>query len=176
MFGHAYVSATASLMVALAVWAGEDPMSWYAEKDPAMYMSAVCGFALVLIVYGALSCFFVLQDASIFRVSHACCCCVTGILYFRMVWTPAMTDLSPTVDDSVEELMALFLQANATATGGNAAATGGDTDIEADVPLVLTILPYALISIIYVSFMLLDIVSSDEVKTDEPEKDAEKAD
>lgn len=165
VFGHCYLAVSGILMTAFTLHTGEDPLSTFAEQDPKLYQFAQCSFAIVFVFYGmistvALCC--VDDTDSFFRTLHFAAMLLFGVGYYILIWTPAMLDEGPRVDDFVESLVLPDTQA----AGSNASGK------EEDVPLLITVAPYVVISAVF-SFLYLFETSSSKVR---PDGDEEKGD
>jgi len=129
-------------MTAFALHTGEDPLSTFAEQDPKLYQFAQCGFAIVFVCYGLISCIALCcvdETDSLLRALHCIAIVLFGVGYYILIWTPAMLDEGPRVDDFVESL----ILPDSQAAGSNASGK------EEDVPLLITVAPYAVMSAVF---------------------------
>merc|ERR1711988_1999591 len=98
---------TGFLLAAIAIKTDADPLSTYAEQDPQLFQFAQAGFALVFLAYGLISFFAYCccdRDSSAWRFMHLVVIVLFGTVYYQLIWTPAMLDELPKVDDVVESL------------------------------------------------------------------------
>jgi len=167
LFGHVYLAVTGILMAAFAAGTGEDPLSTFAEQDPQLYQFAQCGFALLFILYGLLSSSALCcgDSDNSWRWLHILVTVSFGAVYYVLVWTPAMTDELPKVDDFIESLYMPD-----TAELQKPQAPGGKDDGE-DVPRLLTITPYLVFAVVFSMLFLFEGSGSKRSSEDEPKGD-----
>lgn len=169
LFGHVYLAVTGILMAGFAMSTGEDPLSTFAEQDFKLYQFAQCAFAMMFLLYGVLSSFALCctdsEGNSNWRTVHVLVLIAFGALYYLLIWTPAMLDELPRVDDFVESL----ILPDVPVTGKSPSKE------EEEVPVVLTVAPYLVIAIVFSMLFLFESSSPKSDKAVNPE-DAEKGD
>lgn len=164
LFGHIYLAATGILLAGVAISTDADPLSTFAEQDPQLFQFAQAAFALVFLAYGVISFFSYCcsdRDSSGQRFVHIMFVMLFGTAYYMLVWTPAMMDELPKVDDFVESLLV-------PTTPRTAVKTASD-----DVPVLVTAAPYCIMGLMFAILFMGEQDSDPKVKRVQPEDDLE---
>jgi hypothetical protein len=164
LFGHTYLSCAGLCALVFAGMTGDDPLTTFSEHDPELYQFAQVAFALMVFAYVTVSfvaCGCMTGDGSFRAVQLFLVCCLCGV-YYVLVWTPAMVDESPKVDEIFEILGFQF--------------ANPDGKEDPPVPRILVMLPYLLL---FATFALLTVFDTGEtlhsksrVAAEEDDKDA----
>jgi len=126
LFGNVYLTMFALSLSCFALFTGDDPLSTFAEQDATLYQFAQCAFALMFVLFGVISFVAWCTTPSGCRLLNFIVLLSFGIAYYILVWTPAMIDELPTVD----ELLEGFSQAD-------------------DTPRVLVAAPYLVLTLVF---------------------------
>merc|ERR1719491_1373605 len=133
------------MMFALAT--GDDPLTTFSEHDPELYQFAQVAFALMIIAYLVVSilacnCGGGSSDGNFRAAQFLLVCALCGV-YYGLVWTPAMLDEGPKVDE-IFDMLGLQVEVK----------NGKE---EPQTPRVLVALPYLLV---FAAFAVLTMFDS----------------
>mmetsp|Transcript_47103 Transcript_47103/g.86387 ORF Transcript_47103/g.86387 Transcript_47103/m.86387 type:complete len:624 (-) Transcript_47103:55-1926(-) len=107
-FCHLYFTISCLCASGFAAIMGTDPLAAFAARDSELYLFVQVAFAIVLIVYASfillLRCFVSHEAVRGYRTFQLLVVSAVATAYYALVWTPAMVDTSPQLDDTVAEL------------------------------------------------------------------------
>jgi len=110
LFLHLYFALTALSAAGFAVYTGTDPLAVFAMHDASVYLVAQFGIAAGFLLYSiclCMACTFSKSGTSefCFRCTQIIIFILVSAAYFTLVWTPAMMDEKPRVDEFLGAIM-----------------------------------------------------------------------
>mmetsp|Transcript_49450 Transcript_49450/g.117662 ORF Transcript_49450/g.117662 Transcript_49450/m.117662 type:complete len:697 (+) Transcript_49450:79-2169(+) len=107
-FCHLYFTISCLCASLFAALTSTDPLAAFAARDSELYLFVQVAFAIVFIIYALfillLRCFAGHALVRGYRTFQLVVVSGVATAYYVLVWTPAMVDTSPQVDDTVAEL------------------------------------------------------------------------
>jgi hypothetical protein len=156
-FGHVYLSVSGLCATVFSVLTGDDPVSTFAEHDPELYQFAQVSFGIIVILYSAVS--FVALNCGrgdgCFRVAQLLVALSFAGAYYFLIWTPAMIDEEPKIEDLVDRV----------------APTAGK---DADTPVLWVASPYFLMALTFTTLVMFEPAEPSSSVTPQDDEENEK--